>query len=445
MGGARKDQDNVIPDRKKVKTNVTLKDAYLAERKKFAPYYLEYFRKHQPAIEARYAEQMALDDESSAMPLVRDYRYFDDMHGTRIVKLDMSPALIEQLKSDLTRLNALDRQLKGIQQSQGKTNLSQYNPLSLYFENALLFSRGMFEHWHANKKTVFQNVDDLSGVQANLFGVPAGSEPYGLHNAGSNWDELKLTHNKDGCFSKQVSFHCTLSPVTERNNPFVLFDDACPVRPTFLASMRDLNASTVSEETLQIVKAIVHMVTTRSKDSVTAMQFMATIHLGEMYSAIPWPSYGYYWKTDPGEAVFFNNALPHGYNKMNNAEGRMTADFRVFSGIKNSPSKLFNNILVNSPFFRQINEAKDCIAAILGFSGGQEEISRFLGLDKPFVFHLTDLFLGLYGYYDGERQDLLADRYAEKMQRYYEQIGEIPTTLSPKAQAAVEKFYAAAA
>ncbi len=206
---------------------------------------------------------------------------------------------------------------------------------------------------------------DLGGAVLNAFSVHKGRSAYGAHNARPwmagfrqfclNAEPVGIPHlNQDLTQSQnqnptpspthppskcnfphqQNSLHAALEDVSYDHQPLVIFEDAEPEVPSTLYMNSRLDEALTDPQDRKALYAArassEYPDATTEMNVMTGTQFSFAKYLEIKYCSRPWRTKGVWWALKAGQALFFNNYMPHGDSTLpkDDRRSRYSVDLR---------------------------------------------------------------------------------------------------------------------
>ncbi|GAB5366286.1 hypothetical protein AAMO2058_001131000 [Amorphochlora amoebiformis] len=362
---------------------------------------------------------------------------------TRIVQMNTTRKMREAIIKEMSWTRKLQDTINDYLRSLGQTEFANYNSYSLEFDNAILFSPTGYEFYLSNRHIIEELFPDLGGISLNAFSVRAGKSAYGAHNA-RPWSvglskpvcKLPLPNGARCLFpDKQMSLHTALEEVTYDHQPLVMYEDAEPEIPSSLYMAQKLNGQfpphSNINKSLEMSRYFLANPSLGDENIfLSATQYQFARYIEQKYCNLPWKIPGVYWNLEPGQAVFFNNYVPHGDCTLpKSSRDRFTIDLRMFSK-DYYPSDLSSVApRMWRARFLHVMHTKKCLSIILGYQDEQELLEVITGgrlivnsngVQLSLVHIMTDIGLALHGSYGAERQDILT--FQEGLKRHFERV-----------------------
>eukprot|EP00466_Bigelowiella_natans_P014360 jgi/Bigna1/67156/fgenesh1_pg.3_\ len=376
---------------------------------------------------------------------VSNLRFQLDNHGgTRVVQMRLPEKLRLQIIREIDWMKKLEGEIDEFLSSIEAGGSAYYNPLSLQFNNAILFTPSGFEFYQKNLGIITQLMPELGGVVLNAFVVPANESSYGVHNArswavglsGSVCNSRPEASPTCMFAAQQRSLHTALEDVTYDHQPLIVYEDADAEVPSQAYMDKRLDhyfrqqKKKDGRRTLRALRAaryiLLYPALVDESVFLSAAQFSFARYIEVKYCSLPWPVPGMYWKLQSGQALFFNNYVPHGKDEYtSNSMDEMPEHFQLR--------------------YRSILKSKDCIAKMLHYKGHDELMETITGGKREsnftLVHLLTNIGLGLHGSYGKDRQDILT--FEEGLRSHFERTKSLrgmAPRLTPEAKQCILEY-----
>lgn len=162
---------------------------------------------------------------------------FDSFGPTPVINTRMPDELRVRIIKEIDWMSEMQALILEYIRSLGEeAQVGYYNPYSLEFDNAILFSPAGFEWYQLNKDIVETVMPDLGGVVLNALAVPAGKHAYGVHNSrpwAAGFRQMCDGKEVMCLFShRQNSLHAALEDVTYGHQPLIIYEGAEPEVPS---------------------------------------------------------------------------------------------------------------------------------------------------------------------------------------------------------------------
>ena len=213
-------------------------------------------------------------------------------------------------------------------------------------------------------------------VAANIFHVPKGATPFGVHNSEhastavfrNSWPYWMRLADQSG--NQHVSFHTAIEDqLTIDDEPLVVYEDV-PAQVSNIGHMLQyMKHATSFVDKDRIDEALSAISSGFLPILQPAANYITTQFLGAKYCPTSnKEGNGYWWPLKAGQALFFDNFIFHGASTVGKAlKDRFTMDMRVTTYKLNScdSSTYYHQNPVISASFRK---SKDCISKIFGYT-----------------------------------------------------------------------------
>ncbi len=357
-------------------------------------------------------------------------------YDTTAVETGIKEELVEKLKQEIKKTYKLQTQISNIVE---KLNFKKfiYNPFSLQFENAILFTPSGVEFYKLMNKTVYEYFPEVKGIQFEAFIVKAGTKALGVHNARPSSLHYKIPFEEGILIpEKHMSFWIALTETSREKQPLMIFEDSESESPSmaYMYNLIKQNKILYSDIELKTIDTAFYRFTynlSTLDDKIFASLYMYTMYLQSKYCHSSEKVYGYNWDLNPGQGIIFNNFKAHGDSSLpESTTDRITVALRCFSKTKTYES-VFGRLPTKAQNIVDSNELqKECLLKIFGYKDKKDFLKTIYGEDysdelvkMPIAALLTDVALGYSGMYkSSERMDILT--IPEGLIRHYERNKE---------------------
>lgn len=378
-------------------------------------------------------------------------------YDTVAIETGMDQNLIRKLKYEIGKTYKLQTQISNIIESINITK-SIYNPFSLQFENAILFTPSGVEFYKYMEKTVYKSFPKVKGIQFEAFIVKAGTKALGTHNARPPSIHFKIPFEEGIMLpEKHMSFWISLTDNSFEQQPLVIFENSGSESPSMAYMYKTIykNKDLYTEIDLKMIDATFYRFTYKNStldDKIFTSFYMHAIYLQSKYCNNSEKIYGYYWDLKPGQGIIFNNFKAHGDSSLSESTSdRITVALRCFSETKTYEAT-FGKLPTKVQSVVSSNELqKECLLKIFGYKDKEDFLKTIYGenyfndlINMPLAALLTDTAMGYSGMYKGaERMDILT--IPEGLNRHYERNKDFfqgkEYELSDEAKKCIEDYY----
>ena len=291
-------------------------------------------------------------------------------YATEVV--DFTVSGVEEIKKLVQKRTRVFQTIKDIFDKQEE----MYSNFNLNFDNSILFIPQWLDWYMENEHVVLDRFPQAVSVAANIFHVPKGKVPFGVHNSEhgastvlrQSWPYWQRVTQQDG--PQHVSFHTAIEDqLVPEDQPLVIYENI-PAQASnigyMLRSMKgnhmvdvkrvDEALSAIASNYVPIIQPALNLITC---NFLISKYCPASAHEEE--------GMGYYWPLKAGQSLHFNNYVFHGASTLGPAKkDRYTLDMRVTTYHLNACSNetyYHSNPVVRASF----KIAKDCISMIFGY------------------------------------------------------------------------------
>jgi len=378
-------------------------------------------------------------------------------YDTLAFDTEMSQDLMKALKQEVNKTSKLQDEITKIVE---KVSFKEdaYNPFSLQFENAILFTPSGLKFYQLMKETVYKQFPEVKGIQFDGFIVKAGTTAFGTHNGRPPSIHYKIPFQEDLLIPKiHKNFWVTLTQNSYEKQPLVIFEESGSESPSiaYMYKIINQNSQSLNSEDLKAADAAFYGYTNKDatlNEKIVTVLYIHTLYLQGKFCGNEEKVYGSYWELNPGQGLIFNDFKAHGDSTLpvSNSD-RVAVSLRCFSETKTYESvwgahhSLFQNIVNNN------EKQRECILKIFGYKDKKDFLKTLYGdeysdnlLDMPIAALLTDVAMGYSGMYKGpERMDILT--MPEGLNRHYERSKDFfqskEYTLNDDARQCIEEYY----
>jgi len=286
--------------------------------------------------------------------------------------VDFKMARVEEVKAAVLKRTKVFQEIKDVMAQQQEL----YHNYNLNFDNSILFVPQWIEFFKDNQKTVMEKFPRAISVAANVFHVPKGAVPFGVHNSEhastailrpsfKYWERL---HDREG--NQHISFHTAVEDQpTVEDEPLIMYENTAAQVSNIGYMLRQMNNwNQVDRKRVDEALSAINSGDISIQQS--ASNYITCQYLQFKYCPISDSrGDGFWWPLKAGQALFFDNFRFHGAATLGPArKDRFTLDMRVTSYQLNSCNSsvyYHQNPLVSNSF----RKSKDCISKIFGYSG----------------------------------------------------------------------------
>lgn len=284
--------------------------------------------------------------------------------------VDFTVDRVPALKKSILKRTTVFQTIKEVMDQQQEL----YHNYNLNFDNSILFVPEWMEYFKDNQKVVLEKFPGAISVAANIFHVPKGKVPFGVHNSEHastanlrpSWPYWQRLANYET--NQHVSFHTAIEDqLTIEDQPLVIYDKSPPFVSNIGYMVRAVRNSPIVDQT-KIDVALSALASGQTPYMQPASNYITCQYLAHTYC----PSSNelgdaVWWPLKAGQALFFDNFVFHGASTLGKAKkDRFTVDMRVTNYRLNScnSSVYYHQNPVVSAMFRR---SKDCISKIFGY------------------------------------------------------------------------------
>lgn len=257
-----------------------------------------------------------------------------------------------------------------------KLQQEMYSNFNLNFDNSILFIPEWLEWYETNADKVLEAFPQAVSVAANIFHVPKGKRPFGVHNSEhgastvlrQSWEYWQRVAKQDG--PQHVSFHTAIDDqLTIEDQPLIVYENV-PAQASnigyMLRYMKDNPMVDVKriDEALSAIESGYVPIVQPALNVITCFFLMTKYCPASKHEE---EGMGYWWPLKSGQSLHFNNYVFHGGSTLGPAKkDRFTMDMRVTTYHLNACSNdtyYHSNPVVRASF----KQSKDCISMIFGY------------------------------------------------------------------------------
>ena len=378
-------------------------------------------------------------------------------YDTLAIDTEMSQELMENLRTEIRKTYYLQKQIADVIE---KVNFkgAVYNPFSLQFENAALFTPSSVKFYQFMKETVYEQFPEVKGMQFAAFIVKSGATALGTHNARPPSIHYKELFEQ-GIAMPEIhkTFWISLTENTYKNQPLMIFEDSGSESPSMAYMYKTIKQKSdlFSSENLKAVDTAFYRFTYKDAtfdEKIFTTFYMHALYLQSKYCNITEKVYGQYWELKPGQGIIFNNFKAHGDITLPKSESdRITVAFRCFSETKTYESVFGGRHSLFQRLVDSNEKQRECLLKILGYNDKKDFLKTLYDenysddlLDIPFTALLTDTAMGYSGTYKGpERMDIFTisgglNRHYERSKDFFQSEEYV---LNDNAKQCIEEYY----
>ena len=379
-------------------------------------------------------------------------------YDTLAIDTEISQELIADLKAEIRKTSHLQKQIADVVE---KVNFKGaiYNPFSLQFENAALFTPSAVKFYQFMKETVYEQFPEVKGIQFEAFIVKAGATALGTHNARPPSIHYQVLFEQ-GITLPEIhkTFWISLTENTYKDQPLMIFEDSGSESPSMAYMYKTIKQKSdlFTSENLKAVDTAFYRFTYKDAtfdEKIFTTFYTHALYLQSKYCNTTEKVYGQYWDLKPGQGIIFNNFKAHGDSTLLKSESdRITVAFRCFSETKTYESvfggrhSLFQKLVDNN------EKQKECLLKILGYSDKKDFLKTLYDenysddlLDIPFAALLTDTAMGYSGTYKGSQERMDVFTISGGLNRHYERSKDFfqnkEYVLNDDAKQCIEDYY----
>jgi hypothetical protein len=346
----------------------------------------------------------------------------DQAEPTQVVKMVLPDHLRDQMIREMRKVKEVEDKLLNISRTAAGLG---YTPVSLEFDNAVIFQPSCIEFMQLNRDLVHRHFPEIHTCMCNAFMTDSKSPPYGLHQSTAIGYEFQWLFRRGWLYPEMhKSFHTAILPTNLTSSPFSIFDGVLPQVRNVHFLYHALTRISLSERETRLVKGV-HTAFTQDLVPINNVRLITDYLYAKYMAFISCPPLFYggnatYWNLEPGEALYFNNYRAHSDQGLGSFEHpRITMDLRCFSKIKlpwpfSHEEDFFRSLETNKAL--QLEAVTVCLLRLLNYTS-QEDFFQ-TNFEKQFPAYLGYATGNVMTGVNGGEHSLLHESNLEGMRRH---------------------------